>query len=83
MANSAGCAWITASSGANFCAFASCVALACAVASTDGGIFCAAASTFGGIDDAVAMTGGGTFWAAATTSGCAVANAISLAYVVA
>src|SRR6516225_2705602 len=39
-ANSAGCAWITASSGANLTAFASGVALACAVASTDGGIFC-------------------------------------------
>ena len=70
--NSAGLAWITASSGANFCAFASCVAFAFAVAMTDGGIFCA-----------VAMTDGGVFWAAATTAGWVVAKAISLLYVAA
>src|ERR1700690_86301 len=53
LANSAGLALITASSGANFTAFASCVASVFAVARTDGGIFCA-----------VAMTDGGTFCAA-------------------
>src|SRR5580693_6860826 len=72
LANSTGLAWITLSSGANFTAFASCVASVFAVASTEGGIFCAVARTFGGIDCAVA-----------TTVGCAVANAMSLAYVVA
>ena len=81
--NSAGWAWITASSGANFCAFASCVASVFTVARTDGGIFCAVARTVGGIDCAVAMTDGGTFWAAATTVGCAVAKASWLLYVVA
>src|SRR5215469_11209058 len=80
LANSAGWAWITASSGANFCAFASCVAFACAVATTDGGIFCAVARTVGGIDCAVATTDGGTFWAAATTSGWLCAKASSGAY---
>src|SRR5579862_6665520 len=54
LVNSAGLAWITASSGWNFCALASCVASVCAVARTDGGIFCAVAITFGGIDWAVA-----------------------------
>ena len=83
LANSAGWAWSTASSGANFCAFASCVAFACAVASTDGGIFCAVARTVGGIDCAVATTDAGTFWAAATTVGCALAKASSLLYWVA
>ena len=72
MANSAGLAWITLSSGANFWAFASCVAFACAEASTDGGIFCAVARTFGGI-----------FWAVATTVGWLCAKAIWLAYWVA
>src|SRR5512142_1562093 len=67
--NSAGWAWITLSSGANFCAFASCV-----------GTFCAMAVTFGGIDVAAAMTLDGTFLAAATTSGCACANASSVLY---
>src|SRR5580692_10213417 len=61
LANSTGLAWITLSSGANFTAFASCVASVFAVASTEGGIYCAVA----------------------TTVGCAVANAMSLAYVVA
>ena len=82
MANSAGWAEITASSGANFCAFASCVASARAVARTVGGIFCAVARTFGGIDCAVATTDAGTFWAAATTVGWACAKASSGAYLV-
>src|SRR5215469_8576096 len=82
LANSAGLAWITASSGANFCAFASCVAFACAVATTDGGIDCAAARTVGGIDCAVATTDAGTFWAAATTVGWLCAKASSCAYLV-
>src|SRR5437762_1321768 len=60
--NSAGWAWITLSSGANFCALASCVASFCTMARTSGGIFCAVAVTFGGIFCAAAMTLGGTFW---------------------
>src|SRR5690349_25112659 len=59
--NSAGWAWITLSSGANFCASASCFASFCAMARTSGGIFCAVAVTFGGIFCAAAMTLGGTF----------------------
>ena len=70
--NSAGLAWITASSGWNFCAFASCVESFCARAITSGGTFCAAAITFDGI-----------FCAVATTSGWVVAKAISVLYWVA
>src|SRR5690242_19436840 len=81
--NRAGWAWITASSGANLCALASCALSFCAMASTSGGIYCAVAVTFGGIFCAVAMTLAGTFWAAATTCGCVVAKAISLLYWVA
>ena len=80
LVNSAGWAWITLSSGANFCALASCVPSFCAMARTSGGIFCAVAVMFGGIFCAVAMTFAGTFWAAATTWGCVVAKAISVLY---
>jgi len=84
LANSAGLAWITASSGANFCALARTVGgIDDAVATTVGGTDCAAARTVGGIDCAVATTGGGTFWAAATTVGWLCAKASSGAYLVA
>ena len=56
LANSAGWASITASSGANFCALASCTLSVVAVAITAGGIFAAVAVTVGGIAAAVAIT---------------------------
>ena len=56
--NSAGWAWITASSGANFCAFVSCTVSFFAMAMTSGGIFPAVAMTFGGIFCAVATMSG-------------------------
>ena len=70
--NSAGWAWITASWGANFCAFASWTPSVFTMVRTFGGIFCAEARTFGGI-----------FCAVATTPGCAVAKASWLSYWVA
>src|ERR1700728_2350558 len=49
LANRAGLAWITVSSGANFTAFASWVLYVVAVASTVGGILAAVAVTVGGM----------------------------------
>src|SRR5579859_815378 len=83
LANRAGWASISASSGANFWAFASCTLSAVAVAITAGGIFAAVAVTLGGMDVAVAITAGGTFCASATMSGWAEANASWVAYWVA
>src|SRR3984957_9308870 len=83
LANRAGWAWITVSSGANLTAFASCVLYVVAVASTVGGILAAVAVTVGGMAVAVAITDGGTFCASATTVGCACAKASWGAYWVA
>src|SRR5580698_3933141 len=80
LVNRAGLASITASSGWNFCAFASCTLYVVAVAITAGGILAAVAVTVGGIAAAVASTVGGTFWASATIAGWLVANASWVPY---
>ena len=80
LANRAGLASITASSGANFCAFASWTLYLVAVAITAGGILPAVAVTVGGILAAVASTAGGTFCASATIAGWLVANASVVPY---
>ncbi len=74
---------MTVSSGANFCAFASCVLYVAAVATTAGGIFAAVLVTAGGMAAAVASTDGGTFRASATTAGCCCAKASWGAYLAA
>src|ERR1700677_2581411 len=83
LANSVGLASITASSGANFCAFASWTLYVVAVVSTAGGIFAAVAVTVGGIAAAVASNVGATFCASATTAGWDCAKASWEAYVAA
>src|SRR3981081_4502821 len=69
LANRAGWAWITVSSGANFTAFASCVLYVVAVASTGGGLWGPWAVPVRRMAAAVAITDGGPFCASAPTAG--------------